>query len=170
MLFDKGDYFTGTQVNYCVICPRKLWYFSHYIRMEQNSDLVAMGKLIHETSYKRATKEVVIDQKIGIDFIKKGEKLVLHEVKKSKKMEDAHMIQLLYYLFVLKNRGVDAVGEIDYPTIREKKEVILTVEAEEMIRGILVKIKEVIALEKPPKAEKRGRCRKCSYFELCYVK
>jgi len=71
-MFNKETFYTGTQVNYYVICPRKLWFFSHFLQMEENSDLVSMGRHIHETSYVKNKKEVVIDQKIAIDFHKEG--------------------------------------------------------------------------------------------------
>ncbi len=129
-----------------------------------------MGKHIHETSYAKTKKEVVIDQKIAIDFIKRGENLVLHEIKKSRKMEDANRLQILYYLYFLKNKGVANVsGEIDYPRIREVEKVELTEEAEKEIKEIIEKIPQIVSMEKPPAKKKMKRCRKCSYFELCYV-
>jgi len=42
---------TGTHISYYLVCHRKLWLFSHEIRMEHTSDLVSEGRLIHETSY-----------------------------------------------------------------------------------------------------------------------
>jgi len=50
--------FTGTQINYYFVCIKKVWYFVHDIQMEQNSDAVYLGKLIHETSYEREKKEI----------------------------------------------------------------------------------------------------------------
>jgi len=43
-MFNKETFYTGTQVNYYVICPRKLWFFSHFLQMEENSDIVSMGR------------------------------------------------------------------------------------------------------------------------------
>lgn len=42
---------TGTFFNYFMVCRRKLWLFAHGITMEQESDLVYEGKLIHENTY-----------------------------------------------------------------------------------------------------------------------
>lgn len=47
---DKSLLYTGTQVNYCVVCPRKLWLFSYDFDMEHTSELVEVGRLIHEAS------------------------------------------------------------------------------------------------------------------------
>ena len=48
---------TGIMIYYYFICERKLWYFSNQINMEQNSELVQIGKLIDETTYQREKKE-----------------------------------------------------------------------------------------------------------------
>jgi len=50
--------FTGTRINYYFLCRKKLWYFAKNIEMEQTSDAVYLGKLIHETSYDRENKEI----------------------------------------------------------------------------------------------------------------
>lgn len=73
---------TGVMIYYYFICQRKLWYFANSINMEQNSELVEIGKILDETSYSREKKGILIDNTINIDFIKNG--AVLHEVKKTK--------------------------------------------------------------------------------------
>ena len=61
---------TGTLFNYYHVCKRELWLRANGINMEQNSELVAEGKFIHEDSYpKRSEKyeEVEIDG-VKVDF------------------------------------------------------------------------------------------------------
>ena len=43
--------YTGTQVNYYLICKRKLWLFSRGLEMEEISDLVLLGRFLHERGY-----------------------------------------------------------------------------------------------------------------------
>lgn len=43
--------------NYYQLCHTKLWLFSHNIQMEQESDIVALGKLTHEEHYSRDTSK-----------------------------------------------------------------------------------------------------------------
>jgi CRISPR-associated exonuclease Cas4 len=169
-LIDQKAIFTGTQVAYYVICPTKLWLFTRFTTMEQTSDLVNSGKLLQEISFKHLKKDFIVDQKIAIDFIKKGDKLILHEIKKSNKLEKAHIVQLLYYIFYLKNeKGIENVeGIINYPSKRKIVRVELTPEKEIELQNILKKIKEIILLPQPPKPEKKKYCRKCSYFEFCW--
>ena len=117
---------TATQINYYFVCHRELWLFSHQINMEQNSELVALGKLLHEESYKREKKEIQIGP-IKIDFI--GKDGVIHEIKKTPSVEEAHIWQVKYYIWYLKNLGIDNLrGEIDYPKLKKKTEIKLTVE------------------------------------------
>jgi len=65
MEIPKKASITGVQVAYYVVCRRKLWLFTHQISMEQTSEKVKLGKLLHETSYKRKTKEIGIMKSIG---------------------------------------------------------------------------------------------------------
>lgn len=159
--------FTGTQINYYFICKRKLWLFSHSLEMERNSDAVLLGKILQETTYKREQKEILIDDRIRIDFMDKQG--VIHEVKKSPKIEDAHIWQLLYYLFYLKHKGIEnIVGEINYPLLKQIQKVELTSENETRMREILVEIGQIIDSERPPEKQNIRFCKKCSYVELCW--
>lgn len=166
-MLSKEASITGVQVNYYFICKTKLWLFSHFASMEHASDTVALGKLLHEGSYKRE-KELKLER-ISLDFVKKRGIIVIHEVKKSRKLEKAHIYQLLYYLYYLKQRGIEAMGEINYPLLRKKEKIELKDEHEREIKEILSEIASIIRMEKPPKPEKKKYCRKCSYFELCWV-
>lgn len=97
---------TGTQINYYFLCHRKLWLFTNKIDMEQNSDLVASGRFISESTYKRESHEIDIStdtDNIVLDFYDTKKKLI-HEVKKSDKMEDVHIWQVKYYISILENK------------------------------------------------------------------
>lgn len=160
--------FTGTEINYFFLCKKKLWYFAHDISMEQNSDAVYLGKLIHETSYERERKEIDIDDAIKIDFI--GKDGVIHEVKKSDKVEEPHIWQLKYYIWCLKQKGVDGVtGKINYPKLRKTLDVFLEDGDEERIEAILKEIEGIEKTVLPPEAHKMKICKSCSYNDMCWV-
>jgi len=158
--------YTGTQINYYLVCPRKLWLFSHGLGMEHTSDLVSIGKLVHEEGYKRKFKEVEIER-IKIDFLERGG-VEVHEVKKSRRIEKAHRLQLLYYLYYLWRKGIEARGVINYPLLRRKVVEELTEEARAEIERILAEVESVLSMGNPPPPKKRGYCRRCSYYELCW--
>lgn len=159
---------TGLMFYYYFICQRKLWYFANEINMEQNSELVSIGKTIDETSYKREKKSILIDNTINIDFIKDG--AVLHEVKKTKAIEEAGIWQLKYYMYYLKQKRVETLeAKIDYPLLRQTKEIVLEKEDVEIIENVIKNIQEIVTKEKPPEVIKEKICKKCSYYDLCYV-
>jgi len=82
---------TGTHFNYYQICHRKLWLFANGINMEHVSDAVYDGKLIHEGSYPQRSErmeEVAIDG-IKVDYFD-AKRRVIHEIKRSDKVEKAH--------------------------------------------------------------------------------
>ena len=158
--------FTGTEVGYYFVCHKKLWWFAHGVQMEQESDRVKLGKLAHEESYARQKKEINIDDKIVLDWREDG---VIHEVKLTDKMEQAHEFQLLYYLYYLKLKGVEGLrGRIDYPKLRTTQEVELTAGKEKELRAALEEMARLVAAEHAPKVEFMRICRSCSYAELCW--
>ncbi len=159
---------TGVMVYYYFVCKRKLWLFINDVTMEQNSELVGIGKLIDETSYKREKKHILIDENINIDFLKDWK--VIHEVKKSRKIEEASKWQLKYYMYLLKKKGIDIEkGILDYPLLRKREEVFLTNEDEKRLETILIDINKLMLLKLPPEINKKSICKKCAYYELCYI-
>ncbi|WP_228359799.1 CRISPR-associated protein Cas4 [Thermococcus sibiricus] len=157
----------GTEINYLFICPTKLWYFSKGITMEQESEYVDLGKFLHERSYFGEEKEVQIGS-IKIDFIKRGNTIEVHEVKKGKSMEKAHEMQALYYLYYLKVLGIRAKAILNYPKLRETKEIILDGHEEEVEEAIN-EAERIKSLSAPPSPVKSRKCKKCAYYDLCWV-
>lgn len=159
---------TGVMFYYYFVCKRKLWFFSKDLTMEQSNELVGMGKLIDETSYKRQKKNILIDEKINIDFFKEWK--IIHEVKKSRKISEASKWQLKYYIWLLRQKGVDIEkGVLDYPLLRKREDVFLSKEDEKEIINILKEIERILLLKIPPKINKKGICKKCAYYELCHI-
>lgn len=170
----------ATHINYYHVCKRKLWLFTNGINMEHTSDTVYEGKLLHESSYlQRAEryKEIEIStitqdgvQVFGkIDFYDTKEK-VIHEIKRSDKVEEAHKWQVKFYIWLLELNGILAVrGILEYPKLRQTDNVWLTesdrIYLKKMIHQINILQKSEIC---PPRINSRI-CRSCSYFELCYV-
>ena len=116
---------TGVMIYYYEVCKRKLWYFYNEIQMEQGNENVLIGRAIDEETYKRDKKHINIDNIINIDFIRS--KGVLHEVKKSNKIEEASILQVKYYLYFLQKRGVYNIrGKIDYPLLKQSIDVELS--------------------------------------------
>lgn len=158
---------TGMMIYYYYVCPRKLWYFCHDIQMEQENENVAIGKLLDETSYSREEKHINIDNVINIDFLRSSG--ILHEVKKSKKIEEASIMQVKYYLYYLKQKGVKLSAKIDYPLLKSSVDVELNKDDERVIEETIAKIQEIVAKDKPESLQKKKICGKCAYNDLCFI-
>jgi CRISPR-associated exonuclease Cas4 len=162
---------TATHVNYYHICHRKLWLFSNSITMEQTSDLVTEGKLIGESTYpQRAERytEVEFDG-VKIDFYD-AKNRVVHEIKKSAKIEEAHRAQVKYYLWILERNGVEgAKGILEYPKQRHTEGVELEAEDRGLIGKWVRDIHKIIDAETCPKVINKPVCKNCSYCDFCYA-
>ena len=159
---------TGLMVYYYEVCKRKLWYFVNEIQLEENNSNIILGKLLEENTYTRDEKKINIDGVINIDFIRS--KKVLHEIKKSNSIEPASLLQVQYYLYYLEKKGLIGLkGILDYPLLKQTVEVNLTDKDRENLDNIIIGIKEILRKESPPTLEKISICKKCAYFDLCFV-
>src|SRR5574344_2740658 len=163
---------TGTHFNYFQLCKRKLWLFANHVNFEHTSDVVYEGKLIHEDSYPlRSSKyeEIEIDG-IKVDYYDTKNK-VIHEIKRSNKIEQAHEWQLKYYMYVFEQHGVtDVKGILEYPTLRKTQTVVLSDVDRDRIKEITSDIRRIISCDDCPPLQKKGICKNCSYYEFCYTK
>jgi len=162
---------TGTQIAYLHLCHRKLWLFANGIQLEHSSELVAEGRFIDETSYPQRAERW---QALQIEGVKldhyDAQRGIVREVKKSKKKESAHIAQLKYYLFVLERNGVAVShGLLEYPKLRETEEVHLTDADRQAIPGWEAEIGHIVAQEQCPERIDKPMCKKCAYYEFCYV-
>ena len=136
--------------------------------MEDENENVQLGKLLDENSYKRDDKHIEIDGIINIDFIHDNREL--HEIKKSRAVEEAGIWQLKYYLYYLEERGVKGIkGRIDYPLLKRTMEVALSDEDRNVLGDV---IKDINILKKQnmvPQLDKKKICSKCAYYDLCYI-
>lgn len=168
---------TGTHLNYLLVCHRKLWLFSRGIAMERENDDVQIGRQIGEGSYSREHKEIQLETAV-LDWVehKAGDDgvLVVHEVKKSRAMSEAHRLQMLFYLDTLRGKGVAARGIIDYPEIKGREGVELDAAGEALLENARRDAALVMAAETiPPRLDAFGPrkiafCQKCAYFDFCY--
>lgn len=163
---------TGTHFNYYQVCKRKLWLFANGLNMEHTSDLVYDGKLIQETTYPQRSEryEELEMGGIKIDFYDARNR-VIHEIKRSNKIERAHEWQVKYYIYVLEQTGIEGVsGVLEYPTLRHTARVTLSDNDRAKIQNMEREIKQIVESETCPSVINARICKSCSYYEFCYVK
>lgn len=170
----------ATLVNLYHVCHRELWLHAHAIRMEHTSDIVYEGKLIGETTYEdRAEKNKQVELSVPlpggwtgtakIDFFD-AKNLVVHETKKSDKMEQAHIAQVKFYLYLLERSGIPGVrGIIEYPKLRERTELAFTPEDAAEVEHWITAIQKILDGGACPPVLNKPICKKCAYFEFCYA-
>lgn len=157
-----------TLVWYYFICPREVWLQSHQINPDEHSDLLDLGRHLHETAYSRDKKEVVLDN-AKFDLVRRKDgQIVIGEIKKSSTFEESATMQLAYYLLQLRDKGIDTTGELLFPTEKRKKVVILTPDLETKLHDSLADIRRIMSLDTPPPPQKIKYCGKCAYQEFCW--
>ncbi|MBS4535593.1 CRISPR-associated protein Cas4 [Clostridium sp. D2Q-14] len=158
----------GTLIWYYYICKREVWLMSRSITGDQDNKYMDIGRFIHESSYSRDKKEISIGN-IKIDILKKNKgNVLIGEVKKSSKYEESAKMQLAYYLYKLKEYGVEGQGVLMFPKERKRVEIVLD---EDMINKIKYVEKEILKLiydEYPLLPKKTRYCRNCAYSEFCW--
>jgi len=130
---------TGTLIWYYYICPREVWLMARELNPDEDNYFLEIGRFLSEETYRREKKEIEIGN-IKIDLLKKDDKkIVIGEVKKSSKFESSAKMQLAFYLYRLKQNGIEAKGG------------------------------KIISSETPPEPKKIRFCTKCAYREFCWA-
>jgi CRISPR-associated exonuclease Cas4 len=157
----------GTLIQSFTICKRQTWLMAHQIIPDQENPYIEIGRLIDEESYERDRKKINFEN-VVIDLIRSdGEDIVVGEVKKSSRAEDSARLQLAFYLYKLKEKGIKVKGLLLFPDERKKLAVELTSELEEELEKIFRDIERIILNDNPPPFKKIPSCKKCGYREFC---
>lgn len=139
--------------------------------MEHNSELVVEGRLIDEHSYpQRASRWQQLELPgIKIDYFD-PKTFTIREVKKSNKLEAAHIAQVKYYMYMLQKHGIPVKKTIlEYPSIRISKEVEWEDVDPGKVRSWINDVQEIVDTIKCPEKINKPICKKCAYYEFCYT-
>ena len=146
----------GTLINYYFHCRRQCYLHGNRLNLEDNSEQVKIGKAIHEEKAGDSKNSEIAIDNIRLDRLTKE---YLTEVKKSDADAEAAKWQLLFYLKVLEKNKKD------------KKVIIveLTEEIEKELDNYISSIEQLLEQEKPPECIQTNTCKKCAYYEYCYI-
>ena len=160
----------GTLINYYFHCKRQCYLHGNRLNLEDNSENVKIGKAIHEERSERGKNTEITIDNIKLDKLT-TEYLV--EVKKSDADVTAAIWQLMYYLKVLKSKGIERKGKLEFieKNKSDKKIVIIELDEENEINldKYVKEIEELISNDKIPEILNKGKCKKCAYYEYCYI-
>ena len=159
----------GTLINYFFHCKRQCYLHGNRINMEDNSEEVKIGKALHEERDTQDNTEIALGN-IRLDKLTQE---YLTEVKKSDADVEAAKWQLLFYLKILKEKGIERKGRLEFVEKGNKNKKVLYFELTDDIENSLEKYIQQIEelLEKPdiPEVLNKPSCKKCSYYEYCYI-
>lgn len=159
----------GTLINYYFHCRRQCYLHGNKLNLEDNSELVKIGKAIHEEKAKGKNSEIEIDN-IKIDRLSKE---YITEVKKSDADIEAAKWQLLYYLKVLKEKGIMRKGKLEIVEKNKTEKSVIIVELNEekesKLEYYIQEIDRMINSENIPERLDKSTCKKCAYYEYCYI-
>jgi len=159
----------GTLIWYYYICKREVWLMARQLNPDEHDENVEWGRFLHEWRYGREKKELAFNNvKLDIVSERDGQLLVV-EVKKTSTFEKSATMQLLFYLWQLREAGVEATGELRFPEEKRRKAVALNEESIRELQQAVRDIRRIIASDRPPKAEKIRYCGKCAYHEFCWA-
>ncbi len=159
----------GTLVNYYYHCKRQCYLFANRINLEDNSEDVRIGRVLHEIKSMDSDKTEIRIQNISIDKI--TDKYVI-ELKKSDSDIEAARIQVLLYLKKLKEKGIKKQGKLVFyeKNTNQKVEIInLDEESEKELDECINNINYLIEGKEAPEPKLIKGCKKCAYYEYCYL-
>ena len=160
----------GTLMNYYFHCKRQCFLHGNRINLENNSENVKIGKALHEAKLSDGKNTELEIDNIKIDKISPE---YLTELKKSDADETASKWQLYYYLYVLKSKGIQRKGKLQFleKNKQESKTLVLelTPEIEEQLLKHIREIEVLIESDVLPPVLHKKQCSKCAYYEYCYI-
>lgn len=160
----------GTLINYYFHCKRQCYLHANRINLEDNSEDVRIGKILHEINEEKSKKSEISIENIKIDKLTRD---YLVEVKKSDSDVESVKWQVLLYLYKLKQKGVIKKGKIEFLEKNKQDKKIHYIEFDELsekkLLKILNEIETLINQDTPPEAKFESKCRKCAYYEYCFI-
>ena len=169
MVTDHDLPVNGTLIWYYTVCHRQVWLMARHLTPDEQDDNVVLGRFIHENTYQRDKHEILIGN-IKIDLVRgaKGSALV-GEIKKSSRSEASARLQLKYYLYVLKQYGVDIKGMLFFPEEIRNEEIVLDEEGIREVENAIAGVKRIVSMPAPDPPVKTRRCNHCAYAEFCWA-
>ncbi|WP_404318538.1 CRISPR-associated protein Cas4 [Malaciobacter canalis] len=161
---------TGTLINYYFHCKRQCYLHANRINLEDNSEDVRIGKILHEINESKSKKAEISIDNIKIDKLTRD---YLVEIKKSDSDIESVRWQVLLYLYKLKQKGVERKGKIEFIEKNKQDKKVHYIDLDEVNEKELLKICEeietLINAPIPPTAKFENKCKKCAYYEYCFI-
>lgn len=157
-------------MNYYFHCKRQCYLHGNRMNMEDNSETVKIGKALHEEKASNSEQSEISIDNIKLDKLTKE---YLTEIKKSDADPVSSRWQLLYYLKILKQKGIERKGRMEFIEKNKKGKRIeiieLTEEDEKLLEKYEHEIENLLLSDEVPPVLNETKCKKCAYYEYCYI-
>jgi len=162
---------TGTMVNYFFHCKRQCWLFANRVNLEDNSEDVHIGRVMHEIRKEEGKN----DSEIAIESIKVDSisDEYVTEIKKSDADITAAKWQLIFYLKILKDKGIERKGRLEVAEKNKQSKKYhtyeLTTDLEKELEEVISNVEKLVISQQVPLVERNNKCKKCAYYEYCIL-
>ena len=161
---------TGTIINYYFHCKRQCYLFANRINLEDNSEDVRIGRVLHDIRAKDNKDSEVKYENIVLDKVTSK---YVEEYKKSDSDPEAAKMQLLFYLKQLQDKGIEKEGKLIYEEKNnkagKKSEIVKLDDANlKKLNNCIQNIEKMLEKDKVPDVESDKKCKRCAYYEYCY--
>lgn len=162
---------TGTIINYYFHCKRQCYLFANRINLEDNSEDVRIGRVLHEIRAKDNKDAEIKYENIVLDKVSSK---YIEEYKKSDADTKAAQMQLIFYLKQLQDKGITKEGKLIYNEKNKKdgkKTEIIELDDSNInkLNKCIEDIEQLVNQEKVPDVEKDKKCKRCAYYDYCYL-
>ncbi len=162
---------TGTIINYYFHCKRQCYLFANRINLEDNSEDVRIGRVLHEIRAKDNKDAEIKYENIVLDKVSSK---YIEEYKKSDADTKAARMQLIFYLKQLQDKGITKEGKLIYNEKNKKdgkKTEIIELDDSNInkLNKCIEDIEQLVNQEKVPDVEKDKKCKRCAYYDYCYL-
>ena len=152
---------TGTIINYYFHCKRQCYLFANRINLEDNSEDVRMGRVLHEIKAKDGNNTEIKYENMVLDKVTSQ---YIEEYKKSDADTEAAKMQLLFYLKNLKDKGIIKEGKLIYNEKNKKEnnktEIIKLDDVNlKKLQNCMEQIEILINQKDVPEVEKENKCK-----------
>lgn len=160
----------GTLMNYFFHCKRQCYLYGNRLNLEDNSELVQIGRAIHEMKTDNRENTELLIENVRLDRLSAK---YLTEIKKTDADLEACKWQLYYYLKVLKDKGIFRKGKLEFDEKKKTTEAFVILELgeeqEQKLEQISAGIQELLLSDRIPEVEEKKGCKKCAYYEYCFI-
>jgi CRISPR-associated exonuclease Cas4 len=157
---------TGTLIIYYVTCKREAWLYSRKIHADQYDENILMGKALAEIKEEQLHQFPFSNLKFDKIGKERGHYLVT-EYKKSMSNPDGAKMQLLFYMWQLKN-GLK-LKEINGKVISGRTVIFVEGSDENMekMEKLIAEIQKFLEQPKAPPFVENRFCKRCGYRDYC---